>query len=103
MSDSNIICGNHGASLPVLACQHLVAGPVEMIYFIPQDAENPKQGWCGICEDARMEDRGWYDYADSVAQWCWLCDFCFSDAMGRSQEVIQVANPETTPDLRPEG
>ena len=85
-----------------MACCHIVGFSVcATIHLVPGDPEYPDLAWCDVCEAARMKDRGWYEYADSIAQWSWLCQFCLKDAAHMAGEVVQVANPTVTPSRRP--
>jgi hypothetical protein len=96
---SNLIrCVSHGNQTPVMACTHIRTSSPAELYVVPADDEFPRQAWCQTCEEARLKDQGWFDYADSVASWAWLCDSCLSDAIARASHTTHVANPEVTPD-----
>jgi hypothetical protein len=66
MKDS-ITCDTHGKTELVMACTHLQSSFPEELFVVPADEEWPIQAWCGICEEARLEDQGWYDAADAIA------------------------------------
>ena len=93
MSEQFIRCERHGIAGAVMSCEHIGEQACRCIYINPADEEYPEQAWCDICEDARIKDRGWNDYADSVANWCWICTVCLHDATKRTAQVVQVANP----------
>ena len=77
MENNPIACCNNPNLPPVMSCVHIAQKAVSKIYWLPADGEDPKMAWCNICEKARIRDRGWNDYADSVAQRCWVCGGCF--------------------------
>jgi hypothetical protein len=98
MEIREIRCESHGVCSAVMACAHVAVAPLDVIYFVPADDEYPDQAWCGACEVARMDDQGWNDAADAVAQWRWLCHGCVSDALGAAGEWVLVEGPESTPE-----
>lgn len=91
-------CASHGRMQAVMACQHIGREVLSEVFIVPADAEFPKQAWCNICELARINDRGWFDYADSIAQWRWFCNGCLEYALQIVPSVVQVQNPVATPD-----
>jgi len=100
MSTSQLTCELHGEHEAVLSCQHIGHARCGCIYVIPADDEFPQTVWCNICEEARFAEKGWFEYADSVASWGWLCGECLSSARAVAGEVVIVANPEPTPEVR---
>ncbi len=96
MSTTLFSCPLHGESEAVLCCQHIGHQACDCIYCIPADDENPQTAWCNVCESARLAERGWFDAADTVADWGWLCGACLADARAAAGEVIIVANPQQT-------
>ncbi len=96
-----ISCGRHGERLPVLACVHLRSTFPKALFVVPADDEWPATAWCGLCEEARLADRGWYDAADAVAQWDWSCTRCLEDSIARAQHTTFAAGPAVqTPEVR---
>ena len=100
-----IACKTHGAIEPVLACTHIAnAQPsqhFDAIYQIPADAENQIQAWCETCEAARIADQGWYDAADAIAKWSFICINCFHEKTKVCEEMIFYEDEET-PERKPD-
>lgn len=90
-------CTKHGKNDLVLCCQHLSNGNKDIVYLVPADEEGEAQAWCSTCENARMKDKGWYDYADSVANWKVICSYCLDEIIETSTECIAYES-EITPD-----
>ena len=65
--------------------------------MVPAEGSEPTQAWCEVCENARIADHGWYDYADSVAQWLLVCEECLTLKLNERKLIRQYAG-ETTPD-----
>ena len=61
----------------------------------PADDEYPKQAWCDTCEEARLQDHGWFDDADAVAQWGWICDVCLSTSIEQAQHTTFVVGEDS--------
>ena len=99
-------------SLPLWQAAWITAGIVGVftaglilwasIFHRKKNEEFPKQSWCGVCEEARLKDQGWFDYADSIAQWGWVCDGCLSKAIRSAGHTTFVADPVVTPEMRSE-
>ena len=86
-----------------MACVHVQTSFPHELFVVPADAEWPVQAWCGICEEARLGDQGWYDNADAVAQWGWACHHCLQDTVARATHTTVVDGPALgTPDQRPQ-
>lgn len=100
MSTKNkVTCDQHGVSVAVLACIHIQQKP-STIFMVPADDAFETQAWCAGCEDARMADQGWYDAADAVAQWAYICNGCFNLAIENCEEVVEYES-EITPEEKP--
>ncbi len=95
----------HGALAPVMACTHIANAHANQhfkeIFEVPADAENPLQAWCETCEDARMADQGWYDAADAVAKWSFICINCYQQKINNADEIVTYED-EVTPDEKPQ-
>ncbi len=100
MQTQIIRCDRHGPREKAIVCRHLPQ-PTEGGYFaVPAEAGEPAQAWCQVCEDARIADHGWYDYADSVAQWLLVCTECLARAVKKRSLIHEFAG-EVTPDEKP--
>ena len=97
MNNQQLKCCEHANQAPVMACVHISRKTVLKILWVAADGDDPKTAWCAVCEKARIKDRGWYDYADSVAQWCWVCGGCF---LARASKALSV---KQLPGTRAEG
>jgi hypothetical protein len=97
-----IACKTHGAIEPVLACTHIaIAQPGQhfsALFQVPADAENQIQAWCETCEAARIADQGWYDAADAIAKWSYICINCFHEKSENCDEMICYEGEETPVD-----
>ncbi|MGR8933414.1 MAG: hypothetical protein ACU837_03395 [Gammaproteobacteria bacterium] len=99
-SSEKLKCDIHGTKELVLCCQHLAKKSLHQIFFVPSDEEEGATVWCSVCEDARILDKGWYEYADSVANWTCICSDCFSQLIDDCDEYIEYEGI-TTPDEKP--
>ena len=88
-------CSEHGENELVLSCQHLTKKFKNEVYLIPSELNEDAQAWCGVCETARIKDKGWYDYADSIASWKVICSKCLSVIINNAKEVIEVEGIDT--------
>ena len=95
-------CGTHGHAERVIACRHVRNGGRLRLYTVPADEECPLQAWCGRCEAARMKDKGWYDHADSVADWAYICSGCFEFVANRAKSIFEFPEAVETPETRAE-
>lgn len=93
MTDEIIHCDQHGDRTAVMSCVHIGHQTCHRIYINPADDEYPEQAWCSICEQARIKDQGWFDYADAVADWRWICRTCLLNAIVLAVECVRVGNP----------
>lgn len=93
-------CATHGATPPVMACKHVRNAGRLRLFIVPADDEWPTQAWCGRCERARIKDKGWYDYADGVADWAFICSACFDEVRERAKTVVEYG-AEVTPEEKP--
>jgi hypothetical protein len=66
------------------------------LYIVPSDDEWPLMSWCEDCEEARLEDKGWYDKADAMAKWSIICGRCFEVVVTSSKSLTEYP-PEETP------
>lgn len=91
-------CDAHGSASPVIACRHVRDGGSLRLFVVPADAEFPLQVWCDACERARVQDKGWHEHADTVADWAYLCGGCYGQAASRAlsiDELPAIETPET--------
>jgi hypothetical protein len=100
MEANTLHCDRHGLAEKAIVCQHLLQPGEGGYYVVPAEAGDPAQAWCEICERARIADRGWYDYADGVAQWLLVCTECMATAVENRPLMEQCAG-RNTPDERP--
>ncbi|MCB1586075.1 MAG: hypothetical protein KDI52_07330 [Xanthomonadales bacterium] len=49
-----------------------------------------------------MKDLGWYDYADTIAKWSWVCFDCVKTQCQEASQVFIVENSEKTPEEKSE-
>ena len=98
----SISCINHGDCEPVIACYHVACSHPEIIYFLGAEDDDPATAWCDVCEAARMKDLGWYDYADTIAKWSWVCFDCVKTQCQEASQVFIVENSEKTPEEKSE-
>jgi hypothetical protein len=80
-----------------MSCQHAATGFPEEIYYVPEENEEEATVWCANCEAARIKDKGWFDYADSIADWKIICALCFDDVVKNSKcshEIEGVRTPD---------
>ncbi len=81
-------CPEHGENHLVLCCQHLGDGYKDQIYLVPEESEEATV-WCAACEEARIKNKGWYDYADSVANWKVICSSCLEKIIDDSNDCCE--------------
>jgi len=83
-------CNKHGKHDLVLCCQHLVKELKKEVYLVPSEPNEGAQVWCEVCETARIKDKGWYDYADSIASWGVICSKCLDEITDNANEIIEL-------------
>ena len=87
----NINCTKHGPKNVVLCCQHLSTNnSADEVYLVPEEGEEEATIWCGVCETARIKDKGWFDYADSIACWKVICSGCLDEIVSSSKTVYDI-------------
>ena len=96
----SINCKKHGVSAVWLSCQHLFANQASEVFLTAPEDTEPGTIWCAVCEVARIRDRGWYDDADSVAQWQVMCYNCASELISQAKDATRYASVDT-PDKKP--
>ena len=89
-------CPEHGRKALVMSCQHVADGYGAEIFVVPEDGEDEATVWCDTCEEARIKDKGWYDYADSIANWKIICSSCLQEAI-EDADVCQKIEGIRTP------
>jgi len=90
-------CDKHGTQELVLSCQHLTSETQASMFLVPADKDEGATVWCAKCEDARIKDKGWFDYADSVADWKVICQQCLTKLESKATDIIEF-EPIQTPD-----
>ena len=100
-SASLVRCATHGLVERVISCIHVRSHKVAELFIVPADTDGEAMAWCETCEAARIADRGWYDQADAVAQWAFICSGCFGRIV-QSHENITSYTGEVTPEHEPE-
>lgn len=88
-------CSKHGEQSIVICCQHLSTDRNSDIYLIPEEGEDEATVWCGDCETARIKDKGWFDYADSVANWKIICSSCLNEIVKYASHVCEYDGERT--------
>jgi hypothetical protein len=84
-----------------MACTHVVKGGVLTLFAVPADSENDTLAWCAECEAARIADKGWYDAADAVANWGFICGECYGRVLDKSLGITYFEG-DVTPSERPD-
>ena len=95
---NQIECNEHGTQESVISCHHLCKQSLPVIFLVPSDPEEPATVWCSTCEDARIHDKGWFDYADEIASWKLICTTCLSVLKAKAHEVIEFEGTTTPND-----
>jgi hypothetical protein len=93
MSTETISCTHTGSE--AILCRHLFQGGPETLYFLPATNEDLLQSWCEHCEQARIQDQGWYDAAWETADFQLLCQDCCQALMARCTTQIECEDIPT--------
>ncbi len=81
-----------------MSCQHVASGYKDEIYVVPEENEEEATVWCSTCEAARITDKGWFDYADSIANWKIICSLCLIEIIQGSTSCHQIEGSRTPHD-----
>jgi len=71
-----------------MACTHVKNNFPTKIYLVPEEDAEQATVWCQTCEDARIKDKGWYDYADRVANWKIICSECLKYIVQEAADCV---------------
>ena len=85
--DSKMECARHGLKSPAFICKHLQHGR-GVGFFEPEDKPEPewpfKNAWCSECEVIAIEQGGWNDISEGLAQTMPICEGCYEEIKQRN-------------------
>lgn len=84
MSEYSIKCKKHGNAKIAFVCYHLTTKEKKQGWWEPTERKSdPKDkfskcmnAWCGVCEAARREHKGWNKKSGEIARIVAVCEKC---------------------------